>query len=405
MADTLSNSTAVQDSLEVAAKTANTTLESDIDLPVEKIDLDISSLKLNIRFDGAGHKDRIRGAANPDKKEQSAVTSPKAESQSKGDVGGQEGKKELENRKRQFRMSQLADRRGGNPNMPSQGTAAGSLPEDLNPQQQSGADNMLKGIRNEREQPGANQLRRKLEYRLRNRAQRGMAGPSLGENNSRLSGAGNADDLLSNLDFSGNEDDDDDDSQPMNVQESQEQQVEERLARERERDRQNQKSNKDKNVAGAGGDYSLLQRIQIEVNTYRNKIKKIDEQIAGLRKTLILLMTVLAAVLGKDVLDVVGFGLWGWVDWLFDIQLMLAAFILKIEQEGKEKIEGWMLSLVELIPYADVLPAWTARVLKSVLQRNKELGDAVDEKKKIQKKLDKALKFRQALLNLPEEDK
>lgn len=104
-----------------------------------------------------------------------------------------------------------------------------------------------------------------------------------------------------------------------------------------------------------------------------------------------LLLSVLSVALLKDLLDILGelfsFGIWSWFDWTLDATLGLAAYLLGIEKDSKDRMIGWAFVGIEMIPYAGLLPAWTLRVLKAMYQSWKKIGASQRSLDRIQKKI------------------
>ncbi|PIY96821.1 MAG: hypothetical protein COY66_02745 [Candidatus Kerfeldbacteria bacterium CG_4_10_14_0_8_um_filter_42_10] len=103
-----------------------------------------------------------------------------------------------------------------------------------------------------------------------------------------------------------------------------------------------------------------------------------------------LLLAVLAVALLKDIIDIMGellsVGTWSWLDWMLDISLGISAYLLGIEKNSKDRMVGWGFVLIEMIPYAGLLPAWTIRVTKAMrqswekIQTNQKSLDSIQKK-------------------------
>ncbi|MFA6272825.1 MAG: hypothetical protein WC693_07110 [Patescibacteria group bacterium] len=289
--------------------------------------------------------------------------------------------RELSNRKREYKKKRQASRGMVNLGSPIQESSANVLPEDLS----------------EGQQPKANRLMRRSKNRGDNSTVR--TGQIIPEYSSGLSGLRDLDDSLSDQEDS-DENEDTGNEQPLNISEDEENDTEQQLNEQR-----NESKNEDDNESGPT---DLIAIEQARVTAQRKKVEKLDKENSAAKRTLIMLFTVLAVAISKDLFDIIAealsIGVWSWLDWMLDLPLLIAAFVLKIEKpgDGRAKVIGWAINSVELIPYIDMLPAWTMRVVLAIINRNKEIADLSKRRKEEEKKLNKSIQALLALYNLPD---
>lgn len=357
----LSDSNAVYLSLKAASAVANGTLGTDISLPTAQIAVIISSLTITLptlRAAGLHVKEKIREAANHVKKERAEARKPSV-------PGAQAGG--LEDKKKQFRMSQLAARGRGEPGAHSQGIPSGALPEELSPEQQPGADQLMRKLRNRQRMMDNGRV-------VNSKVGRSLHGgiKPVGMDHSET-------------------------TPPLNIPQEEEGNAEQELDDQKDEARQQQKG---KGSEGKGTD---LRQIQIaRINTQRKKTENLKRAISAIKRKIPILVLVLGVAMLKDVLDIVAeafsIGVWSWFDWLLDIPLGLAAFFLQIERKGTDRVIGWGIMSLEILPYIDLLPAWTGRVIFAIVKRLMEIKELTAKMKKEQKELKKLQK------NLPPPD-
>jgi hypothetical protein len=300
-------------------------------------------------------------------------------SPSKDAVLEKDRQRELQNRKRAYRKKRQAPSGLVNLGSPEQDSPANILPDDIDEEQQTKADQLMR--------------------RSRNRRNNNVGPARTGQLVPEFNGG---DIQQKDLDVSSgqedaNADEDENREQPLNVDEADEGDIEQQL-------------NEDKNESTDDGaenesGMDLITTERARVNSERKKVEDLRKDISAVRRNLILLFSVLAVAISKDLFDLIAealsIGVWSWLDWLLDLPLLIAAFVLKIEKsdDGKAKVMGWAISSLEIIPYVDLLPAWTMRVVLAILNRNKEIGQLTVKKKEAEKRLNKSIKFLIALSN------
>lgn len=289
-------------------------------------------------------------------------------------------RRESEDRKRQFRMNQLAARGRGESNEPLQKIPSGGLPEDLSPQHEPGADQLMRKLRNRQQRSGVSDKGRPRKH--------GVSGlNNHGRNSGKLPGGqyGGGRDTLGS-------------SHSLNVPQEEEGDTQQELDDQRDESRQQHKGEGSGSRYNTGSGYRPTQQTtqliqQQRINEQRKKTEKLKSNISAIKRKIPVLILVLLIAVLKDVLDIVAealsIGIWSWFDWLIDIPLGLAAFFLQIERKGTDRLIGWGIMSLEIIPYIDLLPAWTARVIFAVVKRLKEVRDLSVQMKKEQKKLTK----------------
>jgi hypothetical protein len=356
----LCNPDAVYLSLKAAAGAANATLGTNIDIPTAEISLIISSLTISLptlKVAGRQAQEKIREAANHVKKEREESRRP---------ISPRNLREDFKDRKKQFRMNQLASRGRGGQDAHSQEIPSGALPEDLSPEQQPGADQLMRKLKNR--QHGGNTIR-----------SQNMVG-------SELHGGMKPEVMDSS-----------DSSPSINVPQDEEEDTQQELADQKDEARQQ----KNEELTGSRGKSQKQLRqvsMQQKIDEQRKKTEKLKRNISAIKKKLPILVLVLGVAILKDVLDIVAealsIGVWSWFDWLLDIPLGLAAFFLQIEKKGTDRIIGWGIMSIEILPYIDLLPAWTGRVIFAIIKRLMEMKELqgkvkIEEKKmeKLQKKL------------------
>ncbi|PIS42230.1 MAG: hypothetical protein COT24_04610 [Candidatus Kerfeldbacteria bacterium CG08_land_8_20_14_0_20_40_16] len=103
-----------------------------------------------------------------------------------------------------------------------------------------------------------------------------------------------------------------------------------------------------------------------------------------------LLVAVLTVALLKDTLDIMGelisVGTWSWLDWILDTSLGISAYLLGIEKNSKDRMIGWGFVVIEIIPYAGILPAWTIRVTRAMHKSWKKISESNKSLENIEKR-------------------
>lgn len=301
------------------------------------------------------------------------------ENQTRQAVVDRERQRELENRKREYRKKRQASRGMVNLGPVEQESPANVLPDDLDDSQQSKANRLMRLSR------GARKKRSDSVAMV-------QTIPDMSGNMNELANRG-VDSDKETAEEENNKDSD----QPINVNEGEEEDIEQQLNEEKD----GTKTDGEEDTASV--DLVTLERGR--VNALRKKVDDIKNDISNLKRTLIMLLSVLVVAISKDIFDIIAeilsIGIWSWVDWLLDLPLLIAAFVLKIEKtgDGKAKVIGWAISSAELIAFIDMLPAWTTRVALAIINRNKEIGELTVKKKEAEKKLNKAIKNLIALSN------
>ncbi|MFA6272357.1 MAG: hypothetical protein WC693_04635 [Patescibacteria group bacterium] len=289
-------------------------------------------------------------------------------------------KRELNNKKKEYQKKRQVSRGIVNLGSPVQELPANALPEDINEEQQS----------------RANRLMRRSKIRRQNNPAR--TGQIIPEYSNGLSGQRNLDNIPSDQENSDeNEEDGEGDEQPLNISEGEENDTEQQL----DEQRNESKNEKEKdsafeitknnleslaNVAESG---SLPKAI---VEALKTGIR-LRQQINNHRDSTYFIALLFAVI--KDATDILTLSLLSWVDWTVDIFLVITLRIfLLFRSTWKIKLLLWIAALIEIIPTLDLVPTWSITVLYVWIKAVRENNERKKKLNEVEKQIGKGKRKR-----------